>query len=195
MADAGPTLLATRAELESASERIAREISVDHPGGVTLVGVLKGSVIFLADVARHLSVPAEIELVAVSPFDGAAGRTRVVKDVDRSVADRSLVLVMGLMDTGFTADFLVRHLRALDPSSVQVAVLANKTARRILPIQAAYVGVEVPDRFVVGWGLDYRGRYRNVNGLWAVDGASLADDPDLHVGALYGPRHTEDPPR
>ena len=195
MTDSGPSLVATRADLEATSARIGREISLDHPGGVTLVGVLKGSVVFLADLARRLTVPAEIELVAVSPFDGEAGRTRVVKDVDQAVVDRSLVLVMGLMDTGFTADFLVRHLRALNPRSVQVAVLANKTARRILPIHPAYVGFDVPDRFVVGWGLDYRGRYRNVNGLWAVDGTQLADDPDRYVDALYGPRHTVDPPR
>jgi len=193
--DLGPSLIASPTELRAASQRVADEISRDHPLGVTLVGVLKGSILFLADVARRLSVPVEIELVAVAPFDGVAGRTRVVKDVDRSVADRTVVLLMGLMDTGFTADFLVRHLEASAPNSVHTAVLANKNARRILPISADYLAFEVPDRFVVGWGLDHRGRYRNVNGLWAVDGALLANDPDRYVDDLYGPRHTADPPR
>ena len=195
MTDLGPSLIAGPVELRAASQRVAAEISRDHPHGVTVVGVLKGSILFLADVIRCLTVPAEIELVAVAPFDGVAGRTRVVKDVDRSVAGRAVVLMMGLMDTGFTADFLVRHLEASDPGSVRTAVLANKSARRILPISADYRAFEVPDRFVVGWGLDHRGRYRNVNGLWAVDGALLADDPDRYVGSLYNPGHTADPPR
>lgn len=188
MTDPGLELLADPARIELEVARVAAEISADHPDGVTLVGVLKGSIIFLADLARHVTVPALIDLIAVTPFDGVAGRTRVIKDLDQSVADRPVVLVTGIVDTGFTGDFLRRHLSGAVPSSVRVATFADKAARRILPLEPDYVAFEVPDRFLIGYGLDHRGRYRNVPGLWAADGERLAADPDGYVDTLYGRR-------
>lgn len=179
-------LLADAARLESEVDRVAQEISADHPDGVTLVGVLKGSIVFLADLARHVTVPTQVDFVAVTPYDGIAGRTRVVKDLDQSVTDRPVVLVTGIVDTGLTADFLARHLRSADPSSVRVATLADRTARRLLPLQSDYAALEVPDRFLIGYGLDHQGRYRNVPELWGVDGDEVAADPDRYVSALYG---------
>lgn len=178
--------VASAAALDAHVRHLAARISADHPEGVTLVGVLKGSVVFLSDLARHLTVPTRLELLAVAPYDGAAGRTRVVKDLDRPVAGESVVLVTGIVDTGLTSDFLLRHLQAAGPRQLQVCALADKRARRILPLVIDYLALEAPDGFLLGYGLDYGGRYRNVADLWVGDGAALAEDPDAYVGVLYG---------
>src|SRR5690606_30434276 len=104
----GLVAVASPTELDRHVRALGAQISADHPQGVTLVGVLKGSVVFLSDLARHVTVPTRIELLAVAPYDGAARRTRVVKDLDRAVTGESLVLVNGIVDTGLTSDFLVR---------------------------------------------------------------------------------------
>jgi hypoxanthine phosphoribosyltransferase len=182
---AEPVLLAGPDELERHARELGRAISADHPDGVTLVGVLKGSVVFFSDLARHLTVPTRLELVAVAPYDGAAGRTRVVKDLDRSVSGEHLVLVSGIIDTGLTADFLLRHLGDQDPASLRVCTLADKRARRIVPLAVDYVAIDAPDAFLIGYGLDYAGRYRNLPGLWTADAAALADDPDRYVAQLH----------
>ena len=181
-----PLLLADPARLATEVARVGAEISTAHPDGVTLVGVLKGSVVFLADLVRCVTVPVRIDLVAVAPYDGSTGRTRVVKDLDQPITGEAVVLVIGIVDTGLTADFLGRHLTGAGAASIRVATLADKAARRILPRAPDYAVVAAPDEFLIGYGLDYRGRYRNLGGLWAVDGAALAGDPDRHVGALYG---------
>ncbi len=183
--EAGPELLADAEALVVEVTRVAKEISTDHPGGVTLVGILKGSVVFLADLARLVSVPVRIDLVAVAPYDGSTGRTRVVKDLDQPITDREVVLVTGIVDTGLTADFLGRHLAGAGAARIRVATLADKPVRRILPTAANYAAVVVPDRFLIGYGLDYRGRYRNLDSLWGVDGATLAADPDRYLDVLY----------
>lgn len=181
----GPDLLADADTLAVAVTRVAAEISVDHPGGVTLVGVLKGSVVFLADLSRLVTVPVRIDMVAVAPYDGSTGRTRVVKDLDQPVTGCDVVLVTGIVDTGLTADFLGRHLVGAGAARVRVATLADKAVRRILPTAPEYSAMAVPDRFLVGYGLDYRGRYRNLDSLWGVDGAALAADADLYLDVLY----------
>ena len=189
MPDHAPAeLLAGPDELAAVVARIAEAIDADHPDGVTLVGVLKGSVVFLADLARRLRVPTRLELVAVAPYDGATTRTRVVKDLDRSVAGEHVVLVSGIVDTGLSSDFLLRHLRELDPASLRLCALADKQARRLLPVPVSYAAIAAPDAFLLGYGLDYAGRYRNVAGLWTGDGAALATDPDRYVDQLYGVR-------
>ena len=181
----GPALLASPEQLDEHVRALARAISADHPDGVTLVGVLKGSVVFLSDLARQLTVPTRLEFLAVAPYDGAAGRTRVVKDLDRSVAGEHVVLVSRIVDTGLTADFLLRHLADLGPASIRVCALADKRARRILPVPLDYVAIDAPDAFLLGYGLDYAGRYRNLRALWTADAAALADDPDRFVADLH----------
>lgn len=182
---AGPVLLASPDALAAHVRTLAAAISADHPDGVTLVGVLKGSVVFLSDLARHLTVPTRLEFLAVAPYDGAAGRTRVVKDLDQSVEGEHVVLVTGIVDTGLTADFLLRHLADRAPASLRVCTLADKQARRIVPVALDYVALDAPDAFLLGYGLDYAGRYRNLRGLWTADAASLADDPDRYVAQLH----------
>ena len=181
----GPELFASPARLASEVKRLAAEISGDHPSGVTLIGVLKTSVIFLADLARLITVPVRLDLVAVAPYDGATGRTRMVKDLDQPIGGESVVLVTGLVDTGLTADFLRRHLNGAEPASLRIATLVDKPVRRILPMEPDYTALLGPDRFLIGFGLDYAGRYRNLAGLWMVDGALLAADPDRYIRQLY----------
>lgn len=186
-AQPGPAPVADPVQLAEAVARVATEISRDHPAGVTMVGVLKGSLVFLADLVRVMTVPTRIDLVAVAPYDGATGRTRVVKDLDHPVSGAGVVLVTGIVDTGLTADFLGRHLAGAGAASIRVATLADKPARRILPTTPDYAALVAPDQFLIGYGLDYRGRYRNLAGLWGVDGAELASDPDRYVKLLYPP--------
>ncbi|MFN8019491.1 MAG: phosphoribosyltransferase family protein [Acidimicrobiales bacterium] len=183
---ADPELLAGPEELSSLVAALGARISAAHPDGVTLVGLLKGSVLFLSDLARTVTVPTRLDTLAVAPYDGEAGRTRVVKDLDRPARGEHVVLVTGIVDTGLTADFVLRHLAASEPASLEVCALLDKRARRILPVPVDYAAIDAPDAFLVGYGLDYAGRYRNLAGLWSVDGAALADDPDRHVAQLYG---------
>ena len=180
-------LLAGPDQLSTLVADLGTQISRRHPDGVTLVGLLKGSVLFLSDLARRLSVPTRLDTLAVAPYDGEAGRTRVVKDLDRPARGEDVVLVTAIVDTGLTADFVLRHLAASEPASLEVCTLVDKHARRILPVPVDYAAIEAPDAFLIGYGLDFAGRYRNVPGLWAGDGAALADDPDRYVPALYGP--------
>ncbi|QXC61987.1 hypothetical protein KSP35_03970 [Aquihabitans sp. G128] len=109
----------------------------------------------------------------------------MVKDLDHPIAGEAVVLVTGIVDTGFTADFLRRHLASFEPASVRVAALVDKPVRRILPLVPDYAALEAPDRFLIGYGLDHRGRYRNLRDLWTVDGGALQDDPDRYVPQLY----------
>ena len=181
----GPELFASTARLAKEVTRLAAEISADHPSGVTLIGVLKTSVIFLADLARLITVPVRLDLVAVAPYDGATSRTRMVKDLDQPIGGESVVLVTGLVDTGLTADFLRRHLNGAEPASLRIATLVDKPIRRILPMEPDYTALLGPDRFLIGYGLDYAGRYRNLAGLWMVDGVLLAAAPDRYIEQLY----------
>ena len=180
-----PTLLAGPDDLGAIAARVGAEITADHPEGVVLVGVLKGGVPFLADLSRRVRVPVDIDMIAVAPYDGARGRTRVVKDLDLDVTGRPVVLVTGIVDTGLTSDFLLRHLAEREPASLALCGLADKRARRLLPVPVTYAGLPAPDRFLLGYGLDFAGRYRNLPGLWAADSRALADDPDRYLGLLY----------
>lgn len=182
---AGPLLLADAGQLRGHVAELARRIDASHPDGVTLVGVLKGSVVFLADLARAVTVPVRLEFLAVAPYDGASGRTRVVKDLDRSVEREHVVLVDAIVDTGLTIDFLTRHLRSLAPASLQICALADRRVRRLLPLRIDHVALEAPDGFLLGYGLGFAGRYRNLPDLWAADAAELAEDPDRYLALVH----------
>lgn len=160
---AGPSEIAVEVQ------RVAGEIDRAHPNGVTVVGVLKASTVFLADLVRAMTVPTVIEFVAVTAFDGASSRVRVAKDVDGPLAGRDVVLVTGTVDTGLTTDFLRRHLEAAHPASLSVATLADKSSRRLIPESVEFRAFRAPDTYLLGYGLDFRGRYRNLPGLWRAD--------------------------
>lgn len=168
-------LVASRQQLAEGVGRMAEAIESDHPDGVTLVAVLKGASVLVADLSRLLRVPVHVEFLAIAPFDGTARRTRVVRDVEGGVAGADVVLVTGTFDTGLTADFVRRHLESAGPRSIRVATLVDRGATGLLPATPDYRVLTVADRFVVGYGLDHQGRHRNLPDLWAfAPGAPMA---------------------
>lgn len=183
-----PTVLLGRRQLRRTVQRLGEEIGAAHPEGVVLVSVLKGSVLFLADLARVVAVPVEIDFLAISAFAPDSGRVRLVKDLTTDVSGRAVVLVEDVVDTGLSLAFLLGVLRQRGPSSLEVCALLDKTARRLVPTPIRYRGAEVPDVFALGYGLDYAGRYRNLEFVVAGDPAVLAADPDAYLGHLYRAR-------
>jgi hypoxanthine phosphoribosyltransferase len=188
-ADASPPArpLFAAGEIRRRVREIADEIGAAHPGGVVLVAVLKGALPFLADLVRRLDVPVEVDFLAISAYEPGSGRVRLVKDVDTDLAGRDVVLVEDIVDTGLTLGYLLGELGRREPSSLEVCALLDKTARRILPTEVHYRGFEIPDVFVLGYGLDFAGRYRNLDRLVVGDIDVLTLDPDAYVADLYRP--------
>ncbi|CAN5460915.1 hypoxanthine phosphoribosyltransferase [soil metagenome] len=154
------------------------------PESLVVVGVLKGSTLFLADLLRSIRLDAEIDFIAISSYaqgpDTQSGVVRIVKDLDHDVSARDLLLVEDIVDTGLTLNYLRRTLLEREPRSLATVALLDKAARRIVPVPIEYRGFEIPDVFVVGYGLDFQGRYRNLRAIQAVsDLARLANEPRL----------------
>lgn len=173
-------------ELHAGVRRLGGRLSEDYPNGLVLVAVLKGSVCFLADLVRAIAVPVEIDFLAVSSYSPGTGRVRIVKDLESDVAGRDVVLVEDIVDTGLTLTYLIGELAGRSPKSLEVCTLLDKTCRRIVPTPVRYVGFEIGDDFVLGYGLDYAERYRNLDQIIAGDLHALRADPDAHVDQLYG---------
>jgi len=132
---------------------------------VIMVGVLKGAVLFLADLMRNVSVPCEIDFMAVSSYGSqtdSSGVVRILKDLDASIAGRDVLVVEDIIDSGLTLSYLMRNLESREPASLEVCALLTKPARREIDVPVRYVGFEIPNRFVVGYGLDFAERYRNL---------------------------------
>jgi hypoxanthine phosphoribosyltransferase len=160
-------VLFSEAEIRARVEALAAEISRDYAATPPLlVSVLKGALYFVADLSRALTIPVALDFMAITsygPAQASSGAVRLIKDLDEEIGGRHVLLVEDIIDTGLTAAYLLRILRARDPASLRICTLLDKTARRIvdtLPI--AYRGFEIPDTFVVGYGLDYRQLYRNL---------------------------------
>jgi hypoxanthine phosphoribosyltransferase len=154
------------------------------PASLVVVGVLKGSTLFLADLLRAIRLDAEIDFIAISsyaqPPDAQSGVVRIVKDLDRDVSGRDVLLVEDIVDTGLTLNYLRRTLLDRKPHSLATVALLDKIARRIVPVPIEYRGFEIPDVYVIGYGLDFQGRYRNLRAIQAVsDLARLANEPRL----------------
>lgn len=154
---------------------------------VVLVGVLQGCLPFLADLARAVRVECEVDFLAISRFAPNSGRVRITRDLDIDIGGRHVLLVEGIVDSGLTVGFLTGELHRRGPLSVEVCTLLDRQARRILPLEARYSGFTVDDSYLVGYGLDYQGRYGNLPDLRAVDRRALERDPDAFVDHLYGP--------
>ncbi len=139
------------------------------------IGVLKGATIFLADLARHIQLDASFDFIAVSSYGNAkqqSGEVRLVKDVDRSVGGKNIILVEDILDTGLTLTYIRNLLEAHRPRALKIAALLDKVARRTEPIQGDYVGFEIPDEFVVGYGLDFAEHYRNLPDICVLESDS-----------------------
>ncbi|MGA7398306.1 MAG: hypoxanthine phosphoribosyltransferase [Solirubrobacterales bacterium] len=154
-------------ELDRRVSELGAEISRDYAGkDLVMVGVLRGAVIFIADLLRALDVPCEIDFMAVSSYGSSrdsSGVVRILKDLDDSITDRDVLIVEDIVDSGLTLNYLMRNLRARDPASIEVCSLLTKPERRRVEIPIKYVGFEIPNTFVVGYGLDYAQRYRNLD--------------------------------
>jgi hypoxanthine phosphoribosyltransferase len=150
-----------------------------------LIGVLKGSVLFLADLLRAMTTPAEVDFLAISAYAEGRGRVRIVKDLEVDIGDRNVVLVEDIVDTGLTLSYVLGELRRRNPRTVEVCALLDKTVRRIVPVPVRFVGFAIPDAFVLGYGMDFAERYRNLDRVVAGDLHALRTDPDAHVEELY----------
>ncbi len=181
------------AELAETVTRLAAEIDRDHPDGVVLIGVLKGSVFFMADLARAITVPCEVDFIAISHFAPDSGRVRIVKDLESDIAGRNVLLVEDIVDTGLTLSYLLTQLAARGPASLEVCALLDRSRRRIVPLPTRYCGAVIEDVFMLGYGLDFAERYRNHPGLVIGDVRVLERDPDAYVSNLFGRDGREEP--
>ncbi len=152
---------------------------------VLVVAVLKGSVLFLADLVRAMTITPMVEFMAISTYAPDSGRVRIVKDLEIDVYEKDVILVEDIVDTGLTLTYLLGVLRRRQPRSVEACVLVDKAVRRIVPTPVRFRGFEIGDEFVLGYGLDYAGRYRNLDRIVAGDLAVLRADPDAYVSQLY----------
>ncbi len=152
--------------LQARIVELGRAISRDYEGReLLLLSVLKGSVLFLCDLMRHITVPHAIDFMATSSYGTgveSCGVVRILKDLDAPIEGRNVLIVEDIIDTGATLDYLVRILRARQPSSLEICTLLNKPARRQVPVPVKYIGFDIPDEFVFGYGLDYAELYRNL---------------------------------
>ena len=145
---------------------LGEEVSADYAGReLLLIGVLKGAVFFMADLMRHLTVPCEVDFMAISSYGAAtdsSGVVRILKDLDINIDGRDVLVVEDIIDSGLTLSYLMRNLEAREPASLEVCALLTKPARREIDVPVRYVGFEIPNRFVIGYGLDFAERYRNL---------------------------------
>jgi hypoxanthine phosphoribosyltransferase len=154
-------------EIQAKVAELGARISADFAGlELTLVSVLKGSLPFMADLMRAITIPVQIDLMEVSSYGGTAtessGLVRILKDLSSSIDGRHVLIVEDIIDTGLTLNYLVRYLRGKNPASLRICTLLDKPARRLVEIPIDYLGFEIPDQFVIGYGLDYGERYRNL---------------------------------
>ena len=159
-------ILIDEASLQGRISELGAEGSADYAGrDLLLVGVLKGAVFFMADLMRELSVPCEIDFMAISSYGAAtdsSGVVRILKDLDINVSDRHVLVVEDIIDSGLTLSYLMRNLKARKPATLEVCALLTKPERREIDVPVRYVGFEIPNRFVIGYGLDFAERYRNL---------------------------------
>jgi hypoxanthine phosphoribosyltransferase len=159
-------VLIDESTLQGRIRELGVEVSTDYAGrDLLLVGVLKGAVFFMADLMRELTVPCEIDFMAISSYGAAtdsSGVVRILKDLDINVAGRDVLVVEDIIDSGLTLSYLMRNLRARKPASLEICALLTKPERREIDVPVRYIGFEIPNRFVIGYGLDFAERYRNL---------------------------------
>ena len=153
-------------DLQRRVKELGAEISRDYAGKeLLLIGVLKGAVFFLSDLMRQIEVPCTVDFMAVASYGDAtesSGVVRILKDLDAAIEDRHVLIVEDIVDSGLTLEYLMRNLRNRGPASLEVCALLTKPARRRTEVGAKYIGFEIPDKFVIGYGLDHAERYRNL---------------------------------
>src|SRR5919112_1694473 len=159
-------VLITSREIEEKGREIGGRISEDYRGErLLLVGILRGAVVFLSDLMRHLQLPCEIDFMEVSSYGAdttSSGVVRILKDLEEDITGRHVLIVEDIIDTGLTLSYLRRSLLARKPASLEICALLSKPSRRQIDLRVRYLGFEVPDEFVIGYGIDFAGAYRNL---------------------------------
>jgi hypoxanthine phosphoribosyltransferase len=161
------SILISEEQIQERVRQIGRQISEDYSNdeALILVGILKGSFYFLADLSREIRVPVEIEFMQISSYAGdteSSGNVQILKDLHREIKGRHVLIVEDILDTGLTLDYLLRSLATREPKTLKVCTLLDKVDRRRIEVQVSYRGFEIPDEFVIGYGLDYDQAYRNL---------------------------------
>jgi hypoxanthine phosphoribosyltransferase len=156
--------LFTEAQIKERVRDLAGQISTDYRDRrLVLVSILRGSVFFATDLARLIDAQLSMDFLSISSYgEGSEGVVRITKDLEENIAGKDVLVIEDIVDTGFTLKYLLRTLGGRNPKSIEVCTLLDRRARRIIEIDLKYVGFEIPDKFVVGYGLDYRQRYRNL---------------------------------
>ena len=164
-------VLATKEELEAINARLGAQITKDFEGkNLLVVGILKGSIYFLADLTRYIDLPLKLDFLAVSSYGGtrSSGAVKIIKDIDIDLAGYDVLLVEDILDSGRTLEYVRKLISARGANSISIVTLLDKPERRVVDIHPDYVGCDVPDEFVVGYGLDYDQEYRNIPYIGAL---------------------------
>ncbi len=168
-----PKILISRDEIAKAVDRLARDIERDYQGKQPLlISVLKGSFVFMADLIRQLDLPLELEFIRLSSYGAArqsSGKVKVVQGVKTPVKGRDVLVVEDIVDTGITISFLLDYLKKKRPASLKLCVLTDKPSRRRVPVPIDYLGFTVPNKFIVGYGLDFDERFRNLPHIYTLE--------------------------
>jgi hypoxanthine phosphoribosyltransferase len=176
-------ILVSEDQIAAKVAELGTRISADYSGRrLTLVSVLKGSLPFMADLMRAIDLPLRIDLMEVSSYGGnsteSSGLVRILKDLSASIESEDVLIVEDIIDTGLTLNYLIRYLRGKNPKSLRICTLLNKPARRLVEIPVDYIGFEIPDQFVVGYGLDYGEVYRNLRFVGVLKPEVYGDHPE-----------------
>ena len=191
-------VLVSEEQIQAKVLELGARISADYAGRqLTLVSVLKGSLPFMADLMRSITVPVRIDLMEVSSYGGSStessGLVRILKDLSASIADEHVLLVEDIIDTGLTLNYLVRYLRGKSPASLRICTLLDKPARRLVEIPVDYTGFTIDDRFVVGYGLDFGEFYRNLRYVGVLRPEVYSTPPVADSGPAAEPGPPGDP--
>jgi len=174
-------ILITEEEIKEKIAELGKKITEDYKGkNLVFIGVLRGAVVFMADLARAISIPMIFDFIAISSYGAAtksSGVVRILKDLDETIEGKDVLIVEDIVDTGLTLDYLLRILKSRKPASLKVCTLLNKNARRKVKVKIDYSGFDIPNKFVVGYGLDYEGKFRNVSYVFTLN-------PKIYKGEL-----------
>ena len=180
-----PQLLYTRDQITERVSKLGEELTVSLQEGAVLVGVLKGCLPFMADLVRELDLPIEVDFLALSSFMPDTGRVRLTRDLDTDITGKQVVLVEDLVDTGLRLNFLLQHLRGRLPSEVRVCAMFDRVERRVIPVELQHVGFELDSSYVVGYGLDHGGKFRNLPELVSVELGELERNSQKVCDQVY----------
>ena len=163
----------TADQIQGRVKELGKMISAAYRGkDLVLLGILKGSFVFMSDLIRNIEIPHSLDFMAISSYEVAEGSpeaVKILKDLDESITGKNVVIVEDIIDTGLTLGYLIRHLEARNPESIKICTLLDRSIRRIVPLPISFTGFDIPDVFVVGYGLDYRQLYRNLPSLHLCD--------------------------